>query len=140
MAPPSNPPDNDAKTIESAKLMDWEPPKAQGLYDPQNEHEACGVGFIVAIDGKRNHKVGESANCVTVMSIIIIKLAFQCNNFNFVVGQTQKKFIRKVQNYFKCRRLRPQSHKATPTQFKNEVFNMIVITTNYHNDAIGGKL
>jgi hypothetical protein len=38
-------------------LMDWEPPKAQGLYDPQNEHEACGVGFIVAIDGKRNHKV-----------------------------------------------------------------------------------
>lgn len=90
MAPPSNPPDNDAKTIESAKLMDWEPPKAQGLYDPQNEHEACGVGFIVAIDGKRNHKVGEAANCVTVMSIIIIKLAFQCNNFNFVVGQTQK--------------------------------------------------
>lgn len=38
-------------------LMDWEPPKAQGLYDPQNEHEACGVGFIVAIDGRRNHKV-----------------------------------------------------------------------------------
>lgn len=35
----------------------WELPKAQGLYDPQNEHEACGVGFIVAIDGKRSHKV-----------------------------------------------------------------------------------
>lgn len=61
MAPPSNPLDYDAKSIESAgneELMDWEPPKAQGLYDPQNEHEACGVGFIVAIDGKRNHKVG----------------------------------------------------------------------------------
>lgn len=39
------------------KLMDWEAPKAQGLYDPQNEHEACGVGFIVAIDGRRSHKV-----------------------------------------------------------------------------------
>lgn len=26
-------------------------------YDPQNEHEACGVGFIVAIDGRRDHKV-----------------------------------------------------------------------------------
>lgn len=37
--------------------MSWELPKAQGLYDPQNEHEACGVGFIVAIDGKRSHKV-----------------------------------------------------------------------------------
>lgn len=40
--------------------MSWELPKAQGLYDPQNEHEACGVGFIVAIDGKRSHKVSKS--------------------------------------------------------------------------------
>lgn len=37
--------------------LDWEGPPAQGLYDPVNEHEACGVGFIVAIDGKRSHKV-----------------------------------------------------------------------------------
>lgn len=35
----------------------WTPPEKQGLYDPENEHEACGVGFIVAIDGKRSHKV-----------------------------------------------------------------------------------
>ncbi|KAF9810853.1 hypothetical protein SFRURICE_005279 [Spodoptera frugiperda] len=27
--------------------MEWEGPPKQGLYDPQNEHEACGVGFIV---------------------------------------------------------------------------------------------
>lgn len=39
------------------KQPDWEGPAAQGLYDPANEHEACGVGFIVAIDGKRSHKV-----------------------------------------------------------------------------------
>lgn len=37
--------------------LDWEGPPSQGLYDPSNEHEACGVGFIVAIDGKRSHKV-----------------------------------------------------------------------------------
>lgn len=37
--------------------MPWEGPAAQGLYDPQNEHEACGVGFIVSIEGKPNHKV-----------------------------------------------------------------------------------
>lgn len=37
--------------------MSWELPKAQGLYDPQNEHDACGVGFIVAIDGKSSNKV-----------------------------------------------------------------------------------
>lgn len=66
MAPPSNnfnDENNATKPViendkkEAEKLMDWEAPKAQGLYDPQNEHDACGVGFIVAIDGRRNHKV-----------------------------------------------------------------------------------
>lgn len=42
---------------EEEESTGWELPKAQGLYDPQNEHEACGVGFIVAIDGRRSHKV-----------------------------------------------------------------------------------
>lgn len=27
-------------------------PAAQGLYDPQNEHDACGVGFVAHIKGK----------------------------------------------------------------------------------------
>lgn len=57
MAPPNIATDAvDSINIEH-ELKDWEAPRAQGLYDPQNEHEACGVGFIVAIDGKRNHKV-----------------------------------------------------------------------------------
>src|SRR5258708_18615851 len=32
------------------------PPK-QGLYDPQFEHEACGVGFVVNIKGKKSHEI-----------------------------------------------------------------------------------
>ena len=28
---------------------------AQGLYDPRNEHDACGVSFIVDIQGRRSH-------------------------------------------------------------------------------------
>ena len=32
------------------------PPK-QGLYDPQFEHDACGVGFIVNIKGKKSHDI-----------------------------------------------------------------------------------
>jgi glutamate synthase domain-containing protein 1 len=35
----------------------WHLPKADGLYDPAHEKDACGVGFIVNIDGRRNHKV-----------------------------------------------------------------------------------
>ena len=32
-------------------------PKAQGLYDPQHEHDACGVGFVVNIKGERSHDI-----------------------------------------------------------------------------------
>ena len=34
-----------------------QPAKAQGLYDPRNEHDACGVGFIVNIRGEKSHKL-----------------------------------------------------------------------------------
>jgi glutamate synthase (ferredoxin) len=30
-------------------------PRKQGLYDPQFEHEACGVGFVVNIKGRKSH-------------------------------------------------------------------------------------
>ena len=32
-------------------------PKAQGLYDPAHEHDACGVGFVVNIKGERSHEI-----------------------------------------------------------------------------------
>ena len=32
-------------------------PLKQGLYDPSLEKDACGVGFIVSIDGIASHKV-----------------------------------------------------------------------------------
>jgi len=31
--------------------------KAQGLYHPNQEHDACGVGFVVKIDGTRSHQI-----------------------------------------------------------------------------------
>src|SRR6202012_1331104 len=34
-------------------------PAAQGLYDPQNEHDACGVGFVAHIKGKKSHEIIE---------------------------------------------------------------------------------
>ncbi|MCU7797797.1 MAG: glutamate synthase subunit alpha, partial [Candidatus Thiodiazotropha sp. (ex Myrtea spinifera)] len=32
------------------------PPK-QGLYDPANEHDACGVGFVANIKGAKSHEI-----------------------------------------------------------------------------------
>src|SRR5512134_201939 len=39
--------------------MAFVPPKAQGLYDPTREHDACGVGCVVSITGKRDHSIVE---------------------------------------------------------------------------------
>ena len=33
--------------------------QAQGLYDPSNEHDACGVGFIAHIKGQKSHSIVE---------------------------------------------------------------------------------
>jgi len=32
------------------------PPK-QGLYDPRNEHDSCGVGFVVDIKNRKSHRI-----------------------------------------------------------------------------------
>ncbi len=32
-------------------------PEQQGLYNPSNEHDACGVGFIANIKGKKSHEI-----------------------------------------------------------------------------------
>ena len=37
------------------------PPSKQGLYDPQFEHEACGVGFVADIKGRKSHTIIQQA-------------------------------------------------------------------------------
>src|SRR4051812_42788931 len=32
-------------------------PSRQGLYDPQNEHDSCGVGFVANIKGRKSHDI-----------------------------------------------------------------------------------
>ena len=46
--------------------MAADPAQRQGLYDPQNEHDACGVSFVCDIGGSASHKVvdlGVTALC-----------------------------------------------------------------------------
>lgn len=38
-----------------------QPPAKQGLYDPQFEHDACGVGFVVNMKGKKSHEIVSQA-------------------------------------------------------------------------------
>ena len=32
-------------------------PGKDGLYDFENEHDACGVGFVANVDGRKEHKI-----------------------------------------------------------------------------------
>jgi glutamate synthase (NADPH) large chain len=42
------------------------PPPPQGLYNPEAEHDACGVGFVVHIKGQRSHDIVRKALQVLV--------------------------------------------------------------------------
>ncbi|MBC8258439.1 MAG: glutamate synthase large subunit [SAR324 cluster bacterium] len=39
--------------------MKYQYPEKQGLYDPQFEHDNCGVGFVVQINNKESHQIVE---------------------------------------------------------------------------------
>jgi len=43
-------------------LMNHQPvasglPEAQGLYDPLNEHDSCGIGFVASVKGHKSHDI-----------------------------------------------------------------------------------
>lgn len=40
-------------------------PNEQGLYSPYYEHDACGIGTIVNIDGEKSHEI--LSDCLTIL-------------------------------------------------------------------------
>jgi len=54
------------------------PPPAQGLYDPQYEHDSCGVGFIVDLKGRRSHQLVRDG--LTALSNLNHRGACGCEN------------------------------------------------------------
>ena len=51
-------------------------PEAQGLYDPAHEHDACGVGFVVDIKGRKSHAIVSQA--LTVLKNLLHRGACGC--------------------------------------------------------------
>jgi glutamate synthase domain-containing protein 1 len=43
-----------------------QPPSKQGLYDPQFEHDACGIGFIAQMKGAKSHEIVAQALTILV--------------------------------------------------------------------------
>ncbi|HWQ90406.1 MAG TPA: glutamate synthase central domain-containing protein, partial [Clostridia bacterium] len=53
-------------------------PAKQGLYDPQNEHDACGVGFVVNVKGRKSHAIVRDA--LTILINLRHRGACGCEN------------------------------------------------------------
>ena len=73
------------------------PPK-QGLYDSQFEHDACGVGFIVHMKGKKSHEIVEQA--LTILVNLDHRGACGCETNTGdgagILMQVPHKFLKKV--------------------------------------------
>src|ERR1700694_1860774 len=74
------------------------PPPAAGLYDPRHEHDACGVGFVVDIKGRKSHDIVRKA--LRVLMNLAHRGACGCEaNTGDGAGillQMPDKFLRKV--------------------------------------------
>ena len=73
-------------------------PPAQGLYDPQYEHDSCGVGFVADIKGRQSHQIVE--NALTILKNLVHRGACGCEeNTGDGVGmliQMPDKFFQRV--------------------------------------------
>src|SRR5499427_1386318 len=74
------------------------PPAAAGLYDPSHEHDACGVGFVVDIKGRKSHSIVRQA--LQVLKNLQHRGACGCEintgDGAGVLIQTPDAFLRKV--------------------------------------------
>ena len=72
-------------------------PKKQGLYDPQFEHDSCGIGFVVNVKGRKSH--GIVADALTVLRNLQHRGACGCEtNTGYGAGilmQVPHKFLEK---------------------------------------------
>jgi glutamate synthase (ferredoxin) len=73
-------------------------PKKQGLYDPRFEHDACGVGFVANIKGKKSHEIVQQA--LTILANLAHRGAVGCEpntgDGAGILMQIPDGFLRKV--------------------------------------------
>ena len=77
--------------------MNGYPPK-QGLYDPFYEKDACGVGFVVDIQGRKSHKIVQQG--LTTLNNLLHRGACGCetntgDGAGILVGMPDK-FLRRI--------------------------------------------
>ena len=93
----------------------------KGLYQPDYEHDACGVGMVVNIHGGKSHELVDNA-------LLLTQFTGNLNNFNVIFLLTQG---------------RPQSMKLTGNAGYTDLlvtwlYKMTVTDTNYKMAAVIG--
>src|SRR5216110_757262 len=78
--------------------MSAAPPGPLALYDPSREHDACGVGFVVDIKGRKSHEILRKA--LQVLKNLQHRGACGCEENTGdgagILLQTPDRFLRKV--------------------------------------------
>ncbi|MBF0123465.1 MAG: glutamate synthase subunit alpha, partial [Candidatus Omnitrophica bacterium] len=73
-------------------------PQKQGLYDPQFEHDSCGVGFVVNLNGQKSHEIVQ--NGIKILENLTHRGACGCDpktgDGAGIMMQMPDKFLRKV--------------------------------------------
>ena len=57
-----------ARGSDTTNMVKATSPLKQGLYDPQYEHDSCGLGFVVDVKGRRSRKIVEQA-CEVLLNL-----------------------------------------------------------------------
>jgi glutamate synthase (ferredoxin) len=78
--------------------MNTSHPVKQGLYDPQFEHDACGIGFIAQMKGAKSHEI--VAQALTILVNLDHRGACGCETNTGdgagILMQVPHKFMQKV--------------------------------------------
>ena len=64
------------------------PPQPQGLYHPANEHDACGVGFVANVKGKKELKI-------SVLLWFFVTISYLVKQTQ-IIGERKKKWKPKI--------------------------------------------
>ena len=83
--------------MQNSKNKNWQGPSAQGLYDPAQEHDSCGVGFVVDIQGRKSHRI--VSNALTILQNLLHRGACGCeentgDGVGMLIQKPHKFFLR----------------------------------------------
>ncbi len=83
--------------MQNSKNKNWQGPSAQGLYDPAQEHDSCGVGFVVDIQGRKSHRI--VSNALTILQNLLHRGACGCeentgDGVGILIQKPHKFFLR----------------------------------------------